>query len=679
MKKLLLMGLGVVVSTTLFSQIFTDDFESYTPGNLLVTSNPTDWDTWSGGAGGAEDVPISSVQASSGSNSIYLNSTTTGGGPDDIILRFAQVYTSGNFTYESNFYVQNGKGAYFNMQETFTVGGSWAIDCFMLEDGTLKLSNSGSPFLTTTYPVGQWFNLRLEVDLTANVWELFINNVSQGSFSNAVTSVGILNLYPVNPAGEGGNEQSSFYVDDVSYNHIPATLPNVNGGVTFVNQLGGIAGQSSNVDCTVRNLGSNAITSFDVTYTYGANPPVVESVGPINLASLATYNHTFATPVTLLAGSNTLTVTVSNVNNAGPDADPNDDSKSITINPVVPATGKIVVGEEATGTWCQWCPRGAVFMDYMETTYSGYWAGVAVHNNDPMADPTYDAGLGTLISGYPSSVVDRGPDNDPSTMEQSFLQRIVIDPTAVVTNGATYNSSTRQLDVSLTYDFKTAASGNWRVACVLTEDGVTGTSGYAQSNAYSGGGSGVMGGYESLPNPVPASQMVYDHVGRKIAPSFAGQTGVFPTSISNGSTHTVCFSFTLPTAWDDSKMHIVGMLIDPSGDIDNAGYTTIAGAVSNGLAVCTTSIENEDLTAEDNFKLFPNPTNGTTYIDVANNDNENVNVTIMDMAGKIVAQRDYNISGAVKLPIVTNNFNKGIYIVTLTVGNKIQQQKLIVQ
>ena len=677
MKKLLLMGLGIAVSATSFSQIFTDDFESYTPGNLLVQTNPTDWDTWTGGGGGAEDVPISTTQAASGSNSIHFLSTVSGGGPDDIILRFAQVYTSGTFTYESKFFVVPNKGAYFNLQETFVVGGSWAIDCFMLHDGTLKLSNSGTPFLTTTYPVGQWFDLRLEIDLTANVWELFINNVSQGSFSNPTNSIGILDLFPTNPASEGGNEQSEFYVDDVSYNHIPATLPAVNGGVTFVNQLGGIAGQTSNVDCTVRNLGSNNITSFDITYTYGANPPVMESVGPISLASLATYNHTFATPVTLLAGSNNLTVTVSNVNMAGPDADPNDDSKTITINPVAPAPGKIVVGEEATGTWCGWCPRGAVYMDYMESTYSGYWAGIAVHNNDPMADAVYDAGLNPLIGGsYPNSVVDRGPDNDPSTMEQSFLQRVVVPPTAFVTNGATYNSSTRQLEVTLTYDFQMAASGNWRVACVLTEDGVTGTNGYAQTNYYAGGGNGAMGGYETLPDPVPASQMVYDHVGRTIVPSFAGQTGVFPGSISNGYSQTVCFSFTLPASWDDTKMHIVGMLIDPAGDIDNAGYTTIAEAVTNGLGVCTTSIEGEDLTNEDNFKLFPNPTNGTTYIDLTNNENENVNVTIMDMSGKIVAQRDYNISGTVKLPIVTDNFDKGIYIVTLTVGNMLYRMTI---
>src|SRR5690606_13802139 len=104
--------------------------------------------------------------------------------------------------------------------------------------GELELSNSGTPFLTTTYPTAQWFNLRIEIDLTTNVWELFIDNVSKGTFSNPISSIGILDIYPVNP----GNNQSGFYVDDVSYNHIPASLPAVNGGVTFVNQIGGLVG-----------------------------------------------------------------------------------------------------------------------------------------------------------------------------------------------------------------------------------------------------------------------------------------------------------------------------------------------------------------------------------------------------------------------------------------------------
>ena len=92
-----------------------------------------------------------------------------------------------------------------------------------------------------------------------------------------------------------------------------------------------------------------------------------------------TYDHTFSTPILIAAGANNLTVTISNINGQGQDDNNTDDQKVITVDPIVPATGKMVIGEEATGTWCQWCPRGAVYMDLFEQKYSIYWEGIAVH------------------------------------------------------------------------------------------------------------------------------------------------------------------------------------------------------------------------------------------------------------------------------------------------------------
>jgi len=682
MKKAILIGATLFFSAFTYSQIFTDNFDSYTAGDFLISSNPTDWDTWSGGAGGgAEDAKISDVQAASGTNSLYLQSNLPAGGPSDIILRFDQVYNSGNFTLEANYFVESNKGGYFNLQQDHTPGNVWAIDCHMLNNGTLSFKSGGTSMLTTTYPTGQWFNLKMDINLTTNQWEVFVDGTSQGVFSNPINAIGILDLYPVNSSSEGGNGQAGFYVDDISYNHTPAALPPLNGGVTFVSQLEGIAGQSADVVAKVRNLGVDVITSFDLTYTYGGGVPVVENITGITLNSLNFYDYTFSTPTTLLAGSNVLSVTISNVNGLGQDGDATDDGKSVTINPISPAAGKIVVGEEGTGTWCQWCPRGAVFMDYMANKYDGFWAGIAVHNNDPMADAIYDAGIGSRISGYPSALVDRGSSIDPSSMESDFIDRIVIAPKAVITNGASFDPITRELKVSLTYAFSSSISSNWKVACALTEDGVTGTSsGYAQSNAYAGGGAGVMGGYELLPSPVPASQMVYDHVARKIVPSFAGDASLLPSGITSGDEHTVCFTFILPASWDESQMHIVGMLINPTGKIDNAGYTTISGAETNGLASCdeTTSLEMNEI-KDAGFNIYPNPANNIAYIDMLNANGEEVSITITDLAGKVVAKRSYKIEGDVKLPINTSQFAKGTYVVHLQKNGTVQQNKLIVQ
>ena len=664
MNKLILGCAALFAAGSLSAQTFTDDFESYTSGSYLCPQSP-DWTTWSG----TEDVLVSTANAASGSQSLYFSSTSSGGGPEDVVLPFDQVYNSGNFTFEANFFVESGKGAYFNLQGTLVVAQIWALDCYMLQDGTLKLSNQGTPYLTANYPPATWFNMRVEMDLTANVWELFIDNVSMGTFNNPTGQIGILDLYPVNPTGEGGNNQSGFYVDDVSYTHIPATLPNLNGGVTFIEQLPNIAGLTGDVTATVRNMGSSDITSFDIEYSYNGNV-VQESVGPVTIASLDTYDHTFSTPALVAAGSNGLTVTISNVNGNGQDDDNTDDAKTITIDPIIPAQGKMVIGEEATGTWCSWCPRGAVYMDLFESKYMNFWEGIAVHNNDPMTVTEYDAGMGALISGYPSAVVDRGPEVDPSGMESQFLQRLQTPPVAFISNNSTWDAGTRELSVTVSAEFQSSANSNFKLACVLTEDGVTGTtSGYNQANSYAGGSNGVMGGYELLPNPVPAAQMVYDHVARAIQPSFDGDNTVFPATVNAGETHSATYTFTLPAEWDENNIHIIGMLIEPGGRVDNAAVSTISS---------NSSIS--ELAISDQIRIYPNPATDFAMIDLNLDKDATVMVNVIDMTGKVVGTQNYGIvNSSTELPINTSLLNAGVYTIEVIVDGARGTKRLIIE
>ena len=678
-KTLLLFMMGCICSVS-FTQTFSDDFESYTSGSYLGTNSP-DWTTWSGTEGGAEDVTITDANASSGSNAIYFESTAANGGPADVVLPFDQVYNSGNFSFEANFYVEAGKGAYFNLQGTLVVAQVWALDCYMLQDGTLKLSNQGTPYINANYPSAQWFNLRVDMDLTSNVWELFIDNVSQGSFSNPTGQIGILDLFPVNPAGQGGNGISGFYVDDISYTHLPANLPGLNGGVSFINQISGIAGLSYDVVATARNLGVLDINSFDLTYNYNG-VDLTESITGLNLVSLDTYEHTFATQLTPVLGNNDLTVSISNVNGAGDD-DPTDDSKVISIDPIVPAAGKIVVGEEATGTWCQWCPRGAVYMDLFQEQYSDYWIGIAVHNGDPMTDVVYDAGIGTMIGGYPSAVVDRGADVDPSAMNADFLDRLLTEPTGVIMNGATWDPVSRVLDVSVKSTFSQSVTNSYKLACALTEDGVTGTdASYNQSNAYAGGGNGVMGGYESLPSSVPAAQMVYDHVARSIAPSFEGSSIFFPATVNAGESVISNYSFTLPADWDENNMHIVGLLISPDGRIDNAGSTTIAEAVSNGFEVGPNVglFGGFDYQIDDALKVYPNPASADLNIILTTGKVASSNMIVYNAQGQVMNEIEINSnSGSWKYTIDISDYAPGVYAVSYTNETESKMKRFVVE
>jgi hypothetical protein len=322
-------------------------------------------------------------------------------------------------------------------------------------------------------------------------------------------------------------------------------------------------------------------------------------------------------------------------------------------------------------------------MDQFNTKYSQFWAGIAVHNGDPMTVTDYDAAFGGLIAGYPSALVDRGNDVDPSGMTPDFLTRVQIAPKALITNGATWDAATRTLNVSVTADFQSAANNNYKLACVLTEDGVTGTgSGYNQSNAYAGGGNGVMGGYETLGNPVPAAQMTYDHVARAIAPSFNGYTNSFPTTVATGDQHTINFAFVLPTTWDENEIHIIGLLIDPTGKIDNAGKATITEAVSNGYVNGSNAGLNENLInqVDEVIKVYPNPSSEFATIEILIQNEASVELNLTDASGKEVSSRNFGtVSGSWVIPVDTKNLESGLYLIQLTVNGQTITKRLIVE
>lgn len=681
------LALGANAQTT-----FSDDFESYTL-NQYVGPQAPEWTVWSGvgGEGTVEDAMVVNTQASSGTQSLRFSGNTAGGGPQDVVAYFGGQHNTGTFMYEQDMFIESGKGGYFNFQANTVIGQVWALEVYFNQNGNFQMSNTSGTFLTGTFPTATWFTLTFDIDLNQNVWDVKVNNSSVGSFSNTVNQIASIDIFPVNAAQPlGGNNQSGFWIDDVSWAHTPYVLPTVNAGVTAIGcmnpatrtpgNITGIVGQTRPMSATIRNLGVNAITSFDVALSFNANLQN-QSVSAVNIPSLGVYHVTFNVPVTLIAGVNTAIVTVSNVNGAGPDGDINDDANTANGNiTTVPAPGKVVVGEEGTGTWCQWCPRGAVFMDYMAESYDGFWAGVAVHNGDPMVNTVYDAGVGALIAGYPSGLVDRGPEADPSDFENEFLARVVVAPKALIETGAMWNSGGDTLLVSVTYTFTQNITSSYRALAILTEDSVTGTSGYAQSNAYANNAAGPMGGFELLPGSVPAAQMNYNHVGRGIAPNFAG-TAAFYGTTNASQVLTVNFAFPVSAGWDTSMFHVIGVLVEPTGVFDNAGTASLSEALSNGYVPATAAVNVAEVPSQpEDIKVYPNPTNGTSFVELTLDAPQEVTMTVRDITGKVVATRNYGtLSGSHILPINSSEFAKGMYTVEVMTGENMSRSQMIVE
>lgn len=662
MKKITLVVSAVLLALGAQAQIMSENFDALTVGDYMGTVSPTYWTTWSGATGGAEDVQVTAAQANSASNSIHFSSTGANGGPQDVVIDFGTQFTDGIVTYQSSIYVVAGANAYFNLQATPVIGTTWALNV-NADGGMLSIDDGLTANLAVgSYTDATWFTLKIEANLTLNLWKAFVDGVEIGTWTNGVNTLASVDIFPL--------QGSDFYIDDVSFDQQPFVLPNNNATVSGLNVGSNIVGVDGTPTVTVVNAGLNAITSFDVTIDYNGNQ-YTENVTGQNLTSTNSMDVVYTTVIPLVAGSLPITATVSNVNAGGADDDPSDDVLASTIDPIVPAAGKMVVGEEGTGTWCPWCVRGTVFMDRFEQDYGDFWAGIAVHNGDPMVVADYDAAIGGLIGGYPSALVDRGPEVDPSGMTNDFFARLQTAPTAFLSTTSTWDATSRELVVTVTADFQAAANDNYKLACVLTEDGVTGTaSGYNQANAYAGGGNGVMGGFELLPSPVPAAQMVYDHVARAIEPSFAGDASSFPATVASGDVHSKDYTFTLPADWDENNIHIIGMIIDPTGAIDNASKSGIDDLAS------VTDLEQ----TFKGFSIYPNPATTVAIVEIQLEATSDVQLRLIDMSGKEIAARNYGaleISSTIQLNTI--DLNAGVYLVELTVNGQRMTKRLVIE
>jgi hypothetical protein len=644
---------------------FSDDFEAFSVGDF-VSSGASNWTTWSGNVANAEDARVTDDMAASGSNSIAFVGAA-GGGPQDVVLDFGGVRNSGQFDFSANFFMEEGNGAYFNFQGAANVGQIWSMNCFMNADGTFLIDDTAVLHVSTTYPQGQWFNIAIEANLTENFWRVLIDGQCVGSFANQGTNaIASLDLFPL-------DADNVFYVDDVSYDYSATAGPAPENDAQIIldnNGTVGFAGSVRDINGFIVNAGTTIITSAEISYTIDGTG-YTQTLNGLGLAPGANRPFTLDNQVTL--GDNPIIVdaTLSEVNGDGFDDNMCNDSFGLSYNGFTPHPDRKVFAEEGTGTWCPWCPRGDVFMNLMEERYGDLFVGVAVHNQDPMVVPTWDSGMPTFpgFQGYPSVIFDRQVVIDPSQLENSVVANLQTAPDAVMIHEATFDENTRELNFTVHTQFAAQSIGDYNLIVGLTEDGVTGTTAaYNQFNNYANGAAGPMGGYEFLPNPVPASQMVYNHTSRALLTPFNGMEDAFSnTIIVEAGWYEHEFSYTVPADFAIENMHIVSAITE-TGSVDNAQTSTINSAV-----------DTKDIGLENSITVSPNPASFEANVRIDLSETANVSMIVTDAMGKLIAKRNYgSVSGDNVFPINTSNYPAGIYYIKVNADESFAMKKLII-
>ncbi len=305
---------------------------------------------------------------------------------------------------------------------------------------------------------------------------------------------------------------------------------------------------------------------------------------------------------------------------------------------------KKVLLEDFTGTWCGYCPRGKTVMEDCMNTYPNV-IGITEHSGDGL-ESTYSAAINTglSVSSYPGGGVDRFLFSGQTTVGMSTSvwkskcsSRLNTTTPVTVNFTSTYNTSTRALSVTITANFVAAATGDLRINCVLTEDGIV-TPGDPQHNYMGNGCSSPDATSPWYTFPCSMTDYVHNGVARiNLASDNWGTSGVIPASVSAGGTYSQTYNYTLPAAWNASNVYIIAFV---------SKYGTAASAreilnTNKGLigtnTVATGITENASLNSVEVKQNAPNPFNDHTAIQFQLNTTDNVSVKVYDLFGKEIS------------------------------------------
>lgn len=215
-----------------------------------------------------------------------------------------------------------------------------------------------------------------------------------------------------------------------------------------------------------------------------------------------------------------------------------------------------MVMEEATATWCGWCPQGIVAIDGLKRDFPDNFLAIAIHGNgDKMA---YVDEYGLQVNGYPSVFLNR----QSTSVSYSWLKR-QIEKAGLTTDKMVRIDSVTYVEADEAYKVYTTTrvanfleNAQLRLVYVVTEDSV---GPYKQTNNFAGE-SEEMGGFENLPTKV---EMLYSDVARFIYPSCDGLEGSVPSTLEACKDYAYVANVSANFNCDDyGKLQLTVMLYD---------------------------------------------------------------------------------------------------------------------
>jgi hypothetical protein len=415
------------------------------------------------------------------------------------------------------------------------------------------------------------------------------------------------------------------------------------------------------VEFEVLNAGSQSITSLSAEYKVGSSVPITELFSGLNIASNSSATLTFTNNwIPMNLGANPFEVKVTLVN-GGPDGDTSNNVSAKTITVYDQAYPRHVLYETFTSSTCAPCtPGNANFEgvlssvdtnEYTSIKYQMSWPG----NGDPyFTDEGDDRRNFYAINSVPRLEIDGGWDDNSNSFTALQHTEAVQTP-AFVELDAEYEVDVATKTVKTCVDVTSAIDiTNQNLFFAILED-------TTYNNVESNGETEF---YNVMKKLLPGSS------GQSISLVAGGNTRVCETYTFNGN-------YRLPADANTPINHNIEHSVEDFDHLKVAVWMQDLSTLevfnshdAHRRPVGTVTSDNAIETSVETFnaKLYPNPAETHTNLEVSLAESSMLNIQIYDIVGKIVEQRIAvnGNPGINDILINTSELENGLYIIKVS-------------
>lgn len=410
------------------------------------------------------------------------------------------------------------------------------------------------------------------------------------------------------------NSDSYNSVMGVTISGVSANAVNVSLGKEFYGKVG----DPTDVDLTLTNAGSQAVTSVDYSYDFGGITGSGHADASIDGVLGRSTGLTIQLPAQDKKAVYPVKITIDKVNGQSNSSSYNTVETKVNVYNTLPKRRPVM--EEYTGTWCGWCPRGFVAMEAMSRLHRGEFIGIAYHNADPMEIMT-SANFPSSISGFPMGVIDRYYEGvDPYSGYSSEGTYFGIEDVwkdackdfgvADVEVEGLMNDENTLLTVNASVTSPLDVKGDYKVEFVVVEndlhqaDDFAATGKWDQENSFPSRYKSTDFEQPEFAQFFPNTTVSGLHFNDVIVATsrLRGTDTDLPAELKEDVPSTVSATFDLATIvntnkqsliQDVNKLSVVALFIDKAtGRILNANKAQVSGKNINGIASVTTAQDN---------------------------------------------------------------------------------------